>query len=264
MWELYSAPWCALDTFSRSIRQRWPDPAAILQNADFLAYLQLVLGHLTGNTFSTECLHSRSGRAAKQRYMTAKPSTSDLALPFPSLASPPVVCRKAKQAEAGATELGAKEGEGVSSDAVRRRKRGGGGPWRAFLQKELMELGAAGTSLHKSGSPSFPVTHKAGWKRRNHLGAAEFVDADGLCTHASLDTLRHHVLGLQETFSATNLSPSFPWFWEFLGLIISKVNNKQGISLVILVPLSILLFCCDSKKLENKRQFDKAFPRERT
>ena len=78
MQELLTAPLCTLDEFALEIRRRWPDITS-LSAADAQMELLVFLNSIAGTTFSTERLHSKTGRRVRSRVMTRRVGIKDIA-----------------------------------------------------------------------------------------------------------------------------------------------------------------------------------------
>ena len=236
--ELYTAESCMLDSYAASLREKFPEPQDLINHATFAVELRVVLEHICGCTFSTERLHSRTGRAVKHRHMSHRPAVQDLGLPFAAQGAPPwtshVGLRKEERKEerkqhAEETKL-AEPTEKVKSTAKVKSKRGGGGAWRAYIHQQAQEvaakksvsfsalargyrnllpeqiaalkrLGQAATRAHASSGQAFPPTHKQLQHARDRKMCASarcLQDSHGAFSLHTLEALRPWMLGLQD------------------------------------------------------------------
>ena len=182
---LLQSPACTLDAYTVSLREKWPNRDALL-STDCHVHIFVFLDAVKGTTFSTERLHSRSGRRVKSRVMTHRLSVKDVALAHSGSTAPPWVREVATQCkEVQPFKTAERQG------APAKKKRGGGGSWRAFIShnashssqesgridmkgasqmfRELSpprvdfykRLGQLATENHREGVQAFPATQRA-------------------------------------------------------------------------------------------------------
>ena len=178
---------CIFDECSKTLLQRYPEQA--LGQGEGLAVLKALAHSTPVDTAHIERAHGRVSRILRsQSVQTRAPTFSFL--------NAQQVCLKFKDrsastltsqaALAGHRRTGERHATGPGDRPSQRKRRGGGGPWRAFLSQtrrgvagstdfsqqktvyreikaeagqqwqQLQDLGAAGTQLHKAtGQPSF-------------------------------------------------------------------------------------------------------------
>ena len=213
--ELLTAPSCTLDEYTASILSKWPDHESLVSN-DCQSHIALVLGQIMATTFSTERLHSRTGRLSKHRHMTHPASLEELALTcvadgHPRWARALVHGVHSRKNGENAVEAAAKQTHDGDEKVKQRKKKGGGGAWRAYLhmaaqrdsaqkgrlnfkvlaeryqalseeeREQLASMGREAAEIHKTGGHSFPKTHKAVAKeqRRQARGSHNLEDHPG-------------------------------------------------------------------------------------
>ena len=139
---LLTARECSLDAFSSELRKRFPTVTA-LSSPSCLNMVRAMMSFYDVTTFSTERLHSKNSRRILSRRQTHQLSLHHLGIfhtgsgtpsPFMPLLPAPV------QAVPG-FRVG-------DNRRVRKpkRKRGGGGPWRAFVHLQSQQWSRAGIS----------------------------------------------------------------------------------------------------------------------
>ena len=186
--EFLSAPSCLLDEMSQHIRDTFPSPR-LLSSQACQVQIHVLMLQISGSTYDTERLHSRSGRSQKSRYMTHTLATEDMAVAHTAAGGPQTasIFLQADQRHSGKRSKAMGGAAGAAKPAPRR---GGGGPCRAFLHslaiqqceqsgrfsmakaqaayRELSaeqkarfaEMGRAGTVQHRLGNASFGPTHR--------------------------------------------------------------------------------------------------------
>ena len=187
--ELLSSPECILDTYSRAFRDRWKT-AAHLASEDCRMELFVFFHQVVGDTYSTERLHSKSGRRVRSRCMTQAARVKDVATTLQAGRAIPAWARLMFQDRS--RKKSARRAGSVKKK--KKRRRGGGGAWRAFLWHTLQdhgrgrqsfvdaraayaaltedqrnfyrELGRMATQNHQAGLPAFPASLRKLQKQR--------------------------------------------------------------------------------------------------
>ena len=185
--EFLAAAECMLDEFSARLRRQFPT-AASMNSLAFQNLLTASLSTLSGTTFSTERLHAKNTRQIASRVMTSKLSVHQAAI-FHAGSATPEVAVDIQQASAG---QGNKRKTGTQTqEQAPKKRRGGGGAWRAFThqmhrtgefrggkgswkgkrlsdmyralsaeQKQALQtLGQLATASHRAGGKAFASTY---------------------------------------------------------------------------------------------------------
>eukprot|EP00971_Amphidinium_carterae_P334735 6470178-Amphidinium_carterae.2 len=143
--DLLRTPPCQRDPFTSHVFKKYRTPEELAGEEAFL-FLALVARKCMCSTYTTERLHSRNLRRAKSRTMTQRIDMKDLALPHVAHAGPPFCHVLDEQMQRKSKEPEKKRGrpskrKHVESEAdenvASKRRRGGGGAWRAFQQLQF-------------------------------------------------------------------------------------------------------------------------------
>ena len=134
---LLSTPKCRLDVFSMGFLSRFDTPDKLLSD-DAHQVLCAIAAQMKLNTSSTERLHSVNGRAARSRVETHSIDIAHLGLQHMAFAGPSYL-RKHKSADK--LQVGRRTGRPnkrkfdnvADAGDHKKKRRGGGGAWRAFV-----------------------------------------------------------------------------------------------------------------------------------
>ena len=143
-------PYCLLDPWSREIVAKYPSEEALSADTDLRQMLLMVAQTLLHTTFTVERAHARNARRSRATAHTWVKSIEALALPHMASSGPPWLSTLSQQASVAskAPRRGRpakrKEHEPPGEDSLRlKRRRGGGGAWRAFIHHQTKSLGRA-------------------------------------------------------------------------------------------------------------------------
>ena len=217
--ELLSAPQCLLDSFSRKVREEWPEAEQIASPIG-QAQLRIALQQLTGTVYGTERLHSVNQRRAHSRRLTTNLRAHDLGS-YHAGSAQPVCSGELFQPKLVTSKKRPCTDQAQGRREVKKRK-GGGGAMRAFMhiraqelsgqqgqgrfdfkelhrqyaaltaeQKTFYEnLGRAAQQLHKDGLQSFPDTFRAARQKLEKENSMSVPPVVGPFSRPSLKTLK--------------------------------------------------------------------------
>eukprot|EP00971_Amphidinium_carterae_P352972 6492784-Amphidinium_carterae.3 len=195
---------CMLDVFSLELRNDFPTMEA-LRSDECQVMIRCALEALDMSTFSTERLHSQNARRIISRNMT-HPLRMEQAGMFHAGMAAPEFAQEVHGIELAVAKRPASFP--VASENAAKKRRGGGGAFRAFLhlrsqtdapghrtqfknkreeyrnldadtKRQCVELGRQATALHQRGLPSFPKTYTAGRKHQQDQQRAADIQRKG-------------------------------------------------------------------------------------
>ena len=132
--DILATPRCQLDDFTESFLHSYNTVDLIL-SPESIEIVSAIASLIRGSTFSTERLHSCNRRRAFGRVQTTTLDAQTLALPHSGQAIPKWMTVKKKQkCKRTLGRPPKRPRDGAQADqAEPNKRRGGGGPWRAFL-----------------------------------------------------------------------------------------------------------------------------------
>ena len=161
-----STPRCGLDAFSQVFQEEFGTVVA-LASERCQQILHMLLRELELSTYSTERLHSSNSRRARARY-----ATHSLTVPQMAVAQSegiPQCCRPFAKLQAS-TDVSASKGQKrkrLEAGATDRKKRGGGGAWRAWLH--VHGQGTGKIDWHQQ-SLDYQACGDEEWNRMQEIG----------------------------------------------------------------------------------------------
>ena len=258
--ELLSARDCVLDNYSRWVRRRFPTVLQLI-GTDCVTEITVALESLLCTTYATERLHSANLRRAFARRMTHAMSVSDIALAHVGFTAPhggglfrPDEAEKRDDNRKPTKEVTETQGK---------RRRGGGGAFRAFThvwaqeteehgrtsfsesarryknlsQEEharFKELGEEATRNHRLGFQAFPLTRKhvlqkmqkQGSLASSRLGGPQLIDGEPESNPRAPGLERCHNTPLIRCGLASNesVSGNILMLFSFFSLFCSRVS----------------------------------------
>ena len=135
--ELLQEPACMMDGFSTKFLRHYSDVRSLVSNEAYHV-LYSIATLWASTTFHTERLHARNLRRAKARSMTKKVQVGDVALPHTAFQEPGFARENVVQ-DTVPRKIGRPRKRAASPQRAVdvKRRRAGGGAWRAFLNHQL-------------------------------------------------------------------------------------------------------------------------------
>ena len=134
---LFRAPHCLMDAWTRKLVSKYDTPGALM-SVECKHVLAMVAERLQLTTYGTECLHSSNLRRAKSRTMTHSPDLPHLQ--HMATASPPWALEPQEIKDKNVAKRGRGRPPKVQhpdQGTREKKRRGGGGSWRAFVLTRL-------------------------------------------------------------------------------------------------------------------------------
>ena len=157
------SPACTFDPLSRKLVSGHASPQSLLEDEDLYQTLATMTWLLQGTTFRVERRHSRNARQARTVAQTHRLHISSLALTGAGVSAPEFMQQRGQRhvewsqgqkrgrpprsSKNKLGEDGAKAATSVDNEkaGAKKHRRGGGGPWRAFLHHRIHVQGAVGS-----------------------------------------------------------------------------------------------------------------------
>ena len=136
--EVLRTPHCMLDPLSRQLLQTYGTTDQLRFDSNFHQTLSALALFVVGTTYDVECMHSRHTRST--RAGTSAVAVENFGLDHAAWVGPDFLLPlpQVHQKKKGGRPIKRKaQVEGASRQPKRKKRRGGGGPWRAFIHHQV-------------------------------------------------------------------------------------------------------------------------------